>query len=417
MNGSIRYTKIKADFKVEELDILKDFKIIRQIGIGSYSTVYEAIHIKSERKVAIKKEERIFNNLVISKGVLREIRILKSLKHPNILRLLDVRATKDFFPDTIFLFLELADMDLKKVVKNTKRFLQMWQVKTLMYDILKGLKYMHSASVLHRDIKPGNLLIINNSRVVIGDFGLSRTLPNYKQLSSSIKGAMRIREEKKEAGEIGIKHKMSQYVVTRWYRAPEIILSQADYGTGIDVWAAGCVFAELLARIKGNHKERIVLFPGTSCYPFSPDVSGLSNSKIPQKDQLNVIINILGKPNEEDCSFIKDPKVLVSLRDMPEITRKDLSKVYPYASIESIDLLNKMLIFNPYHRATVDQCLDHVFFADIRNKELEVIAEKELELPFEEEDLDQKRLEELLMEDISYFENLRNSGKNLYSNK
>eukprot|EP00826_Nyctotherus_ovalis_P065834 TRINITY_DN9692_c0_g1_i1.p1 TRINITY_DN9692_c0_g1~~TRINITY_DN9692_c0_g1_i1.p1 ORF type:complete len:289 (+),score=86.28 TRINITY_DN9692_c0_g1_i1:96-962(+) len=283
-------------------------------------------------------------------------------------------------------------------------------------DRLKGLKYMHSASVLHRDIKPGNLLIIDNSRVTIGDFGLARSIANYKEFIPLVKGGEKMKEERKAGHESGIRHQLSGYVVTRWYRAPEVILSQADYGAGIDVWAVGCVFAELLARIKGNHKKRIVLFPGTSCYPFSPSGKTFEHpeAELSQTDQLSVIISVLGKPDENDCMFIKDPMLLETLKKMPEITRKDLSKVYPYATADSIDLLNRMLIFNPHKRVTVDQCLDHVFFADIKNKELELLAPSAIVLEFEDEVLDEKRLKELFMEDILHFEKLRQAGEDLY---
>ena len=261
-----------------EAAAISDFKLIRKVGSGSFSTVYEAIHLESGQRVAIKREESIFFDLLDCKRVLREIRLLRILKHPNVVKLIDVRAPKEFVPDTIFLVLEFANIDLKKVLKNTKKFLQMWQVKTMMYDVLKGLKFIHSASVLHRDIKPGNILIVDNSQIVICDFGLSRSIVKCKDSSSPLREAKFAEilkkkssgfiEEDKE-GEIkaksGKNHELSQYVVTRWYRAPEIILSKSDYGVGIDIWAAGCVFAELLAKIKGNHKSQIVLLPGTSC--------------------------------------------------------------------------------------------------------------------------------------------------------
>lgn len=416
-------------------DILPDFQAVRKIGSGSYSTVFEAVHIPTGQRVAVKREERIFNDLLDCKRVLREIRLLKELRHVNIVRLLDVRAPKGLIPDTIYLILELAELDLKAVIRSPSVNLQIWQIKSMMYDILKGLKYIHTAAVLHRDIKPGNILLIDNSRMLICDFGLARSVANckgpteyvkknktmerMKELSAKPTGAIS-EEEKEDYMNMELPEmvpKLTSYVVTRWYRAPEIILCQSDYGPGIDIWAVGCILAEMLSKIKGSAKERPVLFPGTSCYPFSPakSMKTTDGSAAYNTDQLNVIMNVMGKPKEEDCVFIKDPSLLKALKEMPEIPRKNFAETYPSATPEAVDLLDLMLCFNPYKRLTVEQCLDHAFFADIRKPELELSAPCELSLPFEEEgDLSQKRLTQLFVEDLDYFDALRAQGKLSY---
>ncbi len=148
-----------------------------------------------------------------------------------------------------------------------------------MYSILKGLLFMHSAEVLHRDIKPANILITFDKQVKICDFGLARSCPGM--LTTSILGTkhktlMAKPGEEQKGDEIKLPalfRGLSAYVVTRWYRAPEIILTQSDYGPPIDVWATGCLFGELLSMMVGNAKsayERQPLFPGGSSYPFSP---------------------------------------------------------------------------------------------------------------------------------------------------
>jgi len=410
-------------------EVLPDFQAVRKIGSGSYSTVFEAIHTPTGQRVAVKRQERIFNDLLDCKRVLREIRLLRELKHANIVRLLDVRAAKELIPDTIYVILELAELDLKAVIKSSSLVLQTWQIKPMMYDILKGLKYIHSAAVLHRDIKPGNILLINNSRMLICDFGLARSVANYKGPSEYIKKkkspepmkdvsskteSTLSEEEKEEYMKLevpGMSHHLTSYVVTRWYRAPEIILCHSDYGSGIDIWAVGCILAEMLSKTEGSSKERPVLFPGTSCYPFSPVKDHKKTEGLYNTDQLNVIMNVMGKPIEEDCAFIKDPVLLKALREMPEIPRKNFAETYPLAALEAINLLDQMLCFNPYKRLTVEQCLEHPFFADIRKPELEVSAPEELLLSFEEEgELNKKRLTQLFMEDLAYFDNLRAKG-------
>ena len=453
-------------------DILKDFDVVRKIGSGSYSTVFAAVHKGTGKNFAIKREANIFADLVDCKRVLREIRILRALKHPNVVRLLEIRASKDLVPDTIYLILELAETDLKQVIKTPDLSLQDWQIKVTLYDILKGLKYIHSATVLHRDIKPGNILIGGDSRIIICDFGLSRSVANCKgssaflkklkasersgkdkiegikavqsngerivqleceklslsdgpkplqSLSSSSPSASGIEEEKKADSKVLALPQMirglSSYVVTRWYRAPEIILSQADYGPGIDIWATGCIFAELLSRLKSNQVDFRgfpVLFPGSSCYPFSPDKAGAIRGDISSlpTDQLNVILSVIGTPTVEDCMFITNPETRRVILEMPQIARQDLSVVYTAAGRDAIDLLDKMLVFNPFKRITVDQCLEHPFLADVRDVKSEIAATEKVMLSFEDgPELTKERLTELFMEDVAYFDDLRTKGE------
>ncbi len=418
-------------------DLLWDYKMIRRLGSGSYSTVFEALHVPTGTRVAIKREENIFGDLVDCKRVLREIRLLRALQHPNIVRLLDLRAPKGLVPDTIFLVLELAETDLKAVTKSTATVLQHWQIKAMMYDIFKGLKYIHSGMVLHRDIKPGNVLIIQSSRLLICDFGLARSVAKHKgpyaytrkskgekpaeqQMEGLSSGSSSgIDEEEKEAymrmEPPTMTKQLTSYVVTRWYRAPEIILAQSDYGPGIDIWAVACIFAELLSKTANKSgAERVVLFPGSSCYPFSPAKGAKVKGGVAMlaTDQLNVILGVVGKPSEEDCAFITNPETLKVLREMPEIPRKDLSENYPDAGKDAIDLLNRMLVFNPFKRLTVDECLDHPYFAEIRKKEAELSSPEPVVLPFEDEGpLDKERLTELFNEDLEYFADLRLKGQ------
>ena len=426
--------------------IIADFTIGRRLGSGSYSTVWEATHNATGKKVAIKREERIFEDLTDCKRILREIRLLRALKHPNVVRLLDLRAPKSQKLDTIFVILELANTDLKAVVKSPSLVLTPEQVQKTLYDILKGLKYIHTAGVLHRDIKPGNILLAADHTPIICDFGLARSVANSAEpstfvkktksfvvkqpsteLTSEGKVATSPSEAKEEEKGVVMKEELPKlqkqltaYVVTRWYRAPEIILVQTDYGPGIDIWAVGCIFGELLAMMKEHLRigaDRRVLFPGGSCYPYSPIrgdrvKAGLSSLS---SDQLNVILDVVGTPEPEDCTFIKDPAKLQVILDAPKKVRKNFAEKYPAATPEMIDLLNKMLVFNPYKRITVDMCLDHPYFASIRNKAEEIAAPHPLHFDFEDEgELPAPRLVQLFQEDLAYFNTLREQGK-LYS--
>lgn len=213
-----------------------------------------------------------------------------------------------------------------------------------------------------------------------------------------------------------MKRELTGHVVTRWYRAPELILLEKEYGPAIDVWSIGCVFAELLGMMKESaptYLDRKPLFPGKSCFPLSPDKhakeekSGFPFSK---NDQLAVIFEVIGSPNEDDKSFVTDQKALEYLSAFPKREKVDLATVYPGAGEEAIDLLHKILVFNPYFRVTLDECLDHPFFKKVRKSEKEMLASEAVKFDWEKESLDKKKLREYFVEEIRYFKEKRSQS-------
>mmetsp|Transcript_16594 Transcript_16594/g.25587 ORF Transcript_16594/g.25587 Transcript_16594/m.25587 type:complete len:214 (+) Transcript_16594:624-1265(+) len=169
-----------------------------------------------------------------------------------------------------------------------------------------------------------------------------------------------------------MKRELTGHVVTRWYRAPEIILLEKDYGPAIDMWAVGCIFAELLGMMKEHaptFMDRTPLFPGKSCFPLSP-------AKGPQEqrggfpfsstDQLAVIFAVIGAPTEEDLSFVTDQKALDYLNSFPKSMRIDWKLKYSGGSPEALDFLNKILVFNPYFRLSLTDALNHPLFENVR---------------------------------------------------
>lgn len=208
--------------------------------------------------------------------------------------------------------LEYADSDLKKILKSSLD-LEILHIQTMVYNLLCAVKYLHESKVIHRDLKPANVLVNEDCSIKLCDFGLARTLTNLKSNSEMIlkkqkqymtdksqiapsledkksvsdsndsSGSMSdTQEEKKDLSRMlvkskdarkNIKRELTDHVVTRWYRAPEIILLEKDYGPAIDIWSIGCVFAELLGMMKENSPtfmDRKPLFPGKSCFPLSP---------------------------------------------------------------------------------------------------------------------------------------------------
>jgi len=195
-------------------------------------------------------------------------------------------------------------------------------------------------------------------------------------------------------------------VATRWYRAPELILLEKDYGPAIDMWSVGCIFAEMLGMMKQSavtYLDRKPLFPGKSCFPLSPDTNARIQANgfpVSKDDQLAKIFEILGTPDDSDIAFVTDPKALTYLKSFSPIKRCNLSIKYPGASEQAINLLNKMLQVNPYFRISVDDALEHPLFAKLRNVEKEKIALTPVFIDFEEQDLDEDCLRQVFLQAV-----------------
>jgi mitogen-activated protein kinase 1/3 len=453
--------------KFTDWEVGKDYECQKLLGSGSYGSVAMAIHKPTKAKVAIKRMEGVFEDETDCKRILREIKLLRRMDHPFVVKLFDIiepTDTESF--DALYIVLEYAESDLKKVVKSAIH-LQLLHIKTVTYNLLTAVKYIHSCNVLHRDLKPANVLINEDCTIKVCDFGLARSTSGVESVSLkfeeedskkgkneiSLSGAddeefvlkdcetaeignekdadMAKEEEKNEVKKEkdkkdirarlvktknqrkNMKRELTGHVVTRWYRAPELILLEKDYGPPIDVWSVGCIFGELLGMMKENaptYLDRKPLFPGKSCFPLSP------NNKLTEKrkgfpfsstDQLNIIFQKLGTPSEDDRSFVTDQKAIEYLDAFPECERVDFKEIYKGGGDEALDLLDKFLQFNPYYRITLDEALEHPFLKDVRKKDLEKSAEEKISFAFEKEMLDRDRLRELFMEEIEYFKKLR----------
>jgi mitogen-activated protein kinase 1/3 len=441
---------MKSESMMEWKVILDYYQPVKVLGTGSYGHVIEAIHKQTKKKVAIKRVTCLFEDIVDTKRILREITLLRFMKNQFVVELLDIIYEEDnpnF--DTIYLIFECAPSDLKKIIKSSL-YLNMLDVKLLVYHILCGLKYIHSCGVLHRDLKPGNILIDDNYQIKICDFGLARSvirtddeeeevieekivdnkrtfdkdkilgknsLNKYTEksnLKSETDSTVTKTEESKSTitstnltGSV-TKPKMlsdmkkqpkqqmlSVHVVTRWYRAPELILIEKDYTSAIDVWSVACIFAELMMMIKDNAStfmDRTPLFPGKYCFPLSPpDKSNRIKINeygfpVDKTDQLNVIFDVIGTPSEEDMEFVTDPNGILYLKSLKRRSKRNIKVKFPGSTDDALELLGNMLEFNPTKRVTVNQALDHSFFKEIRAVEKEQEADFNLEFEFEKDD-------------------------------
>ena len=294
-----------------------------------------------------------FDNATDARRTLREIKLLRRLQHENIVLLKDIMRppSKDDFND-VYLVYELMDTDLHQILRSSQG-LSDEHCQYFLYQILRGLKYVHTAQVLHRDLKPSNLLLNANCDLKICDFGLART--------SSERGFM------------------TEYVVTRWYRAPELLLSCEDYTSAIDIWSMGCILAEILGRKP--------LFPGKDYI-----------------HQMRLIVEVLGSPNEEDCAFIQSTKARNYIRTLPHSPQVRWERMFPKGNPQAIDLLDKMLQFDPKKRITVEQALEHPYLTALHDPMVEPASEPApFEFEFEGEELQEEQLREKVWEEMLSF--------------
>ncbi|ORE18705.1 Pkinase-domain-containing protein [Rhizopus microsporus] len=291
---------------------LREMKI-EKLGEGTYGIVYKAQNRETNEVVALKRIRLDNEEEGVPCTAIREISLLKELKHPNILRLYDVLHTEK----KLTLIFEYLDSDLKKFLDSYGGDIDVLTLKQLMYQLLKGIAFCHAHRVLHRDLKPQNLLINKKGELKLGDFGLARAY------------GIPVRS-------------YSHEVVTLWYRAPDVLMGSRQYSTSIDLWSAGCIFAEMAS---GRP-----LFPGNSI-----------------SDQLQRIFKVLGTPTEE--TWPKVSQLPEYKRDFEIFPRIPLETLLPKLDSLGIDLLKRLLEYPPEKRITASDALQHPYFDELRKKE------------------------------------------------
>ncbi|XP_028925300.1 mitogen-activated protein kinase 13 isoform X3 [Ornithorhynchus anatinus] len=217
MNSGRRKGFIRQEVNKTAWDLPMVYGPLTPVGSGAYGSVCSAINSKTGEKVAIKKLSRPFQSEIFAKRAYRELLLLKHMQHENVIGLLDVftSATSLHNFQDFYLVMPFMQTDLQKIMGME---FSEDKIQYLVYQMLKGLKYIHSAGVIHRDLKPGNLAVNEDCELKILDFGLARHADS----------------------------EMTGYVVTRWYRAPEVILSWMHYNKTVDIWSVGCIMAEMI---------------------------------------------------------------------------------------------------------------------------------------------------------------------------
>jgi len=318
----------------EDIDrhVLRKYEIVSKLGRGAYGIVWKAIDKKTREVVALKKCFDAFQNATDAQRTFREIMFLQELNgHENIIRLLNVlKADND---KDIYLICDYMESDLHAVIRAN--ILEEIHKSYIIYQLLKALKYMHSGQLLHRDIKPSNILLNSDCQVRVCDFGLARSLVQAPDTKAS--------------------PVLTDYVATRWYRPPEILLGSTSYQMGVDLWSVGCILGELLS---GKP-----IFPGTSTM-----------------NQLDRIMQVTGYPTPEDIESMKSPFAATMLESVPKARPKPLAEMFPRASSEALDLLRMCFQFNPSRRITAKEALRHPFVVQFHNPDDEFDCDRVLRI-------------------------------------
>jgi len=304
------FRKLDVSYQMEE-----KYKIIRKIGQGTFGKVYEAEDNRG-RKVAIKRIEKATN--VIS----REVDILKVINHEFCIKLLDVFYTSEDgnttnkFQNLVF---DYHPLTLYRFIQDKACTPQV--AKILFYQLCLAIRHIHEKRICHRDITPNNILLASKGNIVLADFGSAKKLDS--------------------------EHVSMSYVCSRYYRAPELLLGCSNYSVKVDIWAAGCILAEMLM---GKP-----IFPGTD-----------------NQDQFMKIVMVLGAPSASD--FVAMKKNHKHDLGFPHIEPLYFGSLLPKTLTETeivADLLYGMLCYNPKLRLSIDAVLKHPFFDDIRRLPME----------------------------------------------
>jgi len=338
----------------EEIDrhVLRKYDVVQKLGKGAYGIVWRAMDKRTKEVVALKKIFDAFQNATDAQRTFREVMFLQEMKgHEHIVTLTNVlKADND---RDIYLVFEFMETDLHAAIRAS--ILQDIHKQYIVWQSLKALKYMHSAKLLHRDMKPSNLLLNSDCLMKVADFGLARSMHDLEGAFAD-DGA----------------NSMTDYVATRWYRAPEILLGSTVYGFGVDMWGLGCILGEILM---GKP-----IFPGNSTINQLETIMELTG--MPDADLMKRI-STFAASMIQSCSNPRLPPYsgAQTLDEADEATSVRWQTKFPHASHEALDLLYQLLHIDPDKRITAIKALEHAYVATFHDDAVERVATTEVSVP------------------------------------
>mmetsp|Transcript_38149 Transcript_38149/g.105104 ORF Transcript_38149/g.105104 Transcript_38149/m.105104 type:complete len:391 (+) Transcript_38149:203-1375(+) len=328
MGNKTPFSRSLQSFEQIDANISRRYVVGKRIGRGCYGVVVEAYALQDKRyerqPFAIKKILNAFQNPHDAQRTYREARYLLEFSgHSSIVKLFDVMCSSD--DRHLYLVLELMDSDLQKALRV--KALQKVHYTLVMWLLLRALKYIHSAGIMHRDVKPANVLLSRDCDVKLADFGWARESPAYGE------GAL-----------------MTDYAGSRWYRCPEMLFGAEMYTMAIDMWAVACIDAEI-------HAEGAALLPGTST-----------------GDMIDRIIELTGKPAITDIFAMRTQRAVDCMGPVPPCT-PDTSIVdkFPKETPEFHDFMQLLLQWNPEKRLTAEEAISHPHLMAFQNPDDEPI--------------------------------------------
>jgi len=335
------------------------YVVQKKLGAGGFGMVASAMDARTGDMVAVKRVKEAFKDVINCKRALREIRMMKAFQtHENIVSLRDIMLPErsDGGWTDLYLVMDLMDTDLHFII-HSKQSLSCGHIVWFTYQMMRGLKAIHSANIVHRDIKPGNLLVNANGDLRIADLGLARTVDDALP-----------------------KQHLTEYVVTRWYRAPELVAQNSQYDNAVDMWSAGLVVAECLGR---------------SCL-------------LPGKDylhQMRLIVQLVGTPSEADLAVLQDPMAAEYVRRLPHANPARFASLYPHAETQAIELLEQLLVFDPSQRLTAARALCTPYLAELNamNDAPDVPPIPTSSWDVESEGIEESDLKALVWAELKYF--------------
>ena len=346
-----------------EPHVSERFEILQKLGKGAYGIVWKARNKKTNQLVALKKVYDAFQNSTDAQRTYREVMYLQHLNgHENIIRLLSI--IRAYNNKDLYLVFDLMETDLHIVIRA--KILKPVHKQFILYQLFKSIKYIHSAEIIHRDLKPSNMLINSDCLMKLADFGLARSVAETDEGYPVV----------------------SEYIATRWYRAPEILLGSTNYTKAVDIWSAGCIIVELLT-------EK-VLFAGKSSL-----------------NQVEQIIELLGRPTERDLHHLQIAKNNSLLSNIKTGKTKSITQLLSPFGGEVLDLVRKILIYNSEARLTVDEILEHSYFAQFHVPEEEIVCPNVITIPINDnEKLSLKIYRDAIYENIS--SKVKEQSKNMF---